>query len=65
VHALAVKKLGQIDTRIADLIALRTQLHAIVAQWGSNARPDSRWPARRVLESLLNPPSRKAYSHDP
>jgi DNA-binding transcriptional MerR regulator len=64
VHALAVEKLGQIDARIADLIALRTQLQSIVAQWGSTLDRTPDGQRAGLLEALLNPPSGKAHSHD-
>jgi DNA-binding transcriptional MerR regulator len=35
VHALAKEKLAQLDLKISDLLALRTQLQTVIAQWGA------------------------------
>src|SRR5580704_17470591 len=46
VHALAIEKLAQLDVRISDLLALRTQSQTVVAQWGGQL--DSAPEGKRV-----------------
>ena len=57
VHALALKKLADLDRQINDLVALRGQMQKIVGQWEQRLHitPDGQ-PAR-LLETLILPSS--------
>ena len=57
VHALAVEKLAQLEERIAELVALRSELGAIVESW--EKRLDRTPPGRQagLLDALIRPPS--------
>jgi MerR family copper efflux transcriptional regulator len=55
VHALAQEKLAQLDLKISDLQAFRTQLQTVLAQWGEQL---DRTPAGKragLLEALVPP----------
>jgi MerR family transcriptional regulator, copper efflux regulator len=53
VHALAIEKLAQLDMRISDLLALRTQLQIVVAQWGEQLDRTPEGKRAGLLEGLL------------
>lgn len=57
VQALALQKLDQLNRQIDDLVALRSHMQKIVAEWQRrlNVTPDGQ-PAR-LLETLIPPPS--------
>ena len=57
VHALAREKLAQLDLKISDLLALRTQLQILVAQWGDQLDRTPHGKRAGLLESLIPPHS--------
>ena len=57
VHALAIEKLAQLDQRISDLVALRSQLRSIVAQWEERLNRTPEGQRAGLLEALLRPSS--------
>lgn len=59
VHALAIEKLAKFDRQISDLIALRSQLQSIIAQWGTRLDRTPEGQRAGLLEALIEPPSRE------
>ena len=59
VHALALRKLSELDSRIAQLTGFRVQLQSIVDQWGDRLRDTPDGQRAGLLESLIGSPSGK------
>jgi DNA-binding transcriptional MerR regulator len=59
VLALAVEKLSKIDRQIADLIALRSELQILVAEWGKQLDRIPNGQRAGLLEALIQPSSRE------
>jgi DNA-binding transcriptional MerR regulator len=55
VHALATEKLAELNLKISDLLALRTQLQILVAQWGAQLDRTPEGKRAGLLESLIPP----------
>jgi DNA-binding transcriptional MerR regulator len=64
VHALALSKLERLNSRIAELIDLRAQLEAILADWTSQLGRTPDGARAGLLERLLRPPSGKERQHE-
>ena len=59
VQALALQKLGQLDRQIEDLVALRSHMRRIVAEWQTRLKTTPNGQPARLLETLILPPSRE------
>ncbi len=57
VQALAIQKLAELDRKIEDLVALRSQMQRIVAQWENRLNLTPEGQPARLLETLIPPPS--------
>jgi DNA-binding transcriptional MerR regulator len=55
VYTLAVSKLAKIDRQIADLVAIRSELSDLVAQWGKQLDATPHGERAGLLEALLRP----------
>jgi hypothetical protein len=49
------EKLAQLDLKISDFLALRTQLQIVVAQWGDQLDRTPEGKRAGLLESLIPP----------
>jgi hypothetical protein len=52
---LAKEKLAQLDLKVSDLLALRTQLQILVTQWGDQLDRTPEGKRAGLLESLIPP----------
>ena len=62
VHALAFQKLAKLDRQIDDLVALRSHMQKIAAEWEKRLNITPNGQPARLLETLILPPSREDES---
>lgn len=64
VFALATEKISGLDRQIADLVALRSELQSLVAQWGKQLEATPEGHRAGLLEALIRPPSKKEQQNE-
>jgi MerR family transcriptional regulator, copper efflux regulator len=58
VHALALRKLAELDQQIQDLMALRSEMQTIVENWDKRLDATPAGQPARLLEMLIPPRSK-------
>ncbi|HLK68277.1 MAG TPA: heavy metal-responsive transcriptional regulator [Bryobacteraceae bacterium] len=59
VLTLASEKIARLDRQITDMMALRSQLQTIVAQWSEQIERTPPGQRAGLLDALISPPARK------